>query len=161
LPAPRSTGSSPAPPARAGTYVVDNNTVVASTAITSQSAIETQVDCEVGRRGRRAHQDLAHVVTLTSRAGRKPAALPSVITIARRLLGAPFFFERHSEMNLLEARSSFSPEQAPVRNARRRVLPDVTQFIPDGWGEDIGLAMDAQPRLTPRRTAAFPVGSPP
>jgi hypothetical protein len=51
-------------------------------------------------------------------------------------------------MNLLEARSSFSLNKRRFETLGA-VFPDVTQFVPDGWGEDIGLAMDAQPGLSP------------
>jgi hypothetical protein len=50
-------------------------------------------------------------------------------------------------MNLLEARTKFSSYKRQFET-KGVVFPDVTSFIPDGWGEDIEMAMDAQPQLT-------------
>jgi hypothetical protein len=58
-------------------------------------------------------------------------------------------------MNLLEARSSFSLNKRRFETLGA-VFPDVTQFVPDGWGEDIGLAMDAQPGLVTVTNSGIP-----
>jgi len=57
-------------------------------------------------------------------------------------------------MNLLEARQNFQAHRR-MHEARGVVMPDVRQYVPDGWGDDIdlamdqaGIAMDAQPGLT-------------
>jgi hypothetical protein len=58
-------------------------------------------------------------------------------------------------MNLLEARTQFASHKR-MHEARGVVLPDVTQYIPDGWGDDISLAMDAQPALYTTPNAGIP-----
>lgn len=58
-------------------------------------------------------------------------------------------------MNLLEARQAFSVDKR-MHEARGVVLPDVTQYIPDGWGDDIQLAMDAQPTLFTTPNSGIP-----
>jgi hypothetical protein len=59
-------------------------------------------------------------------------------------------------MNLIEARTNFSARKRQFESLGA-VFPDVTQFIPDGWGDDIGLAMDAQPQLTTTPNSGIPV----
>lgn len=59
-------------------------------------------------------------------------------------------------MNLIEARSSFASHKRR-HEARGVVFPDVTQYIPDGWADNIELAMDAQPALTTQPNTGIPV----
>lgn len=58
-------------------------------------------------------------------------------------------------MNLIEARQTFMADKRK-HEARGVVLPEVTQYIPDGWADDIGLAMDAQPTLSTIPNSGIP-----
>lgn len=49
-------------------------------------------------------------------------------------------------MNLIEARASFAADRHQFQS-RGVILPDVQHYVPDGWGEDFDLAMDAQPGM--------------
>lgn len=59
-------------------------------------------------------------------------------------------------MNLLEARTRFAGNKRHFESLGA-VFPDVTQFVPDGWGHDVTLAMDAQPQLKTTPNAGIPV----
>lgn len=59
-------------------------------------------------------------------------------------------------MNFLEAKFAFAAHRA-MHESRGVVLPGVTSYIPSGWGENIELAMDAQPQLTTAPNTGIPV----
>ena len=59
-------------------------------------------------------------------------------------------------MNFLEAKAGFQANRARFES-RGVILPDVRSFIPDGWGENVQLAMDAQPQLTTTPNTGIPV----
>lgn len=58
-------------------------------------------------------------------------------------------------MNFQEATAAWRADAAHLA-ARGVVLPDVKCYVPDGWGRDVGLAMDAQPSLTTDPNSAVP-----
>ena len=58
-------------------------------------------------------------------------------------------------MNLIEARTRFQSDKRRFETLGA-VFPDVTQFIPAGWGEDIGMAQDAQPALFTTPNSGIP-----
>jgi hypothetical protein len=58
-------------------------------------------------------------------------------------------------MNLQEARSSFAAHRASLA-AKGVVLPDVTMYLPDGWRDDVNLAMDAAPNIVTNPNSAIP-----
>lgn len=58
-------------------------------------------------------------------------------------------------MNLQEARSLFQKHK-PLHEANGAILPGVTSYIPDGWGRNVNLAMDALPTLGTDPNAGIP-----
>ncbi len=59
-------------------------------------------------------------------------------------------------MNLIEARTQFAGDKRRFE-ALGAVFPDVRHYVPDGWSDDIGMAMDAQPQLTTTPNTGIPV----
>ena len=58
-------------------------------------------------------------------------------------------------MNLQEARAEWSKHR-PIYERKGLSLPHVSMYLPDGWKEDAGLAMDAQPNMVTDPNSALP-----
>jgi hypothetical protein len=57
--------------------------------------------------------------------------------------------------NMQEARSAWLADRAHFEK-RGLILPNVKSYLPDGWGNDFGMAMDAQPGLSTDPNASVP-----